>query len=153
MRYILNNKRFSLIGAVMSVALSMSAWSVQAQSLDVSEAYVREVIPGQTNSAAFMLLTNNGDNDKVLVAIKSEAAQRIELHQHIHQHNAMRMESVDQVVIPAGEQFAFSPGGYHVMLIGVTSALRAGENINLSLQFLDGSVQQVALPVQSIMDR
>ncbi|CAH0991453.1 hypothetical protein SIN8267_01559 [Sinobacterium norvegicum] len=153
MRYIFSTMGFAR--AIMGVALGLSLMSttVMAGSIDVSEAYVREVIPGQVNSAAFMSLANSGDADKVLVSINSNAAERVELHQHIHQQNNMRMEQVERVVIPAGEQFEFSPGGYHVMFIGVTSSLRAGENVEMSLQFSDGSAQQIDLPVVSIKHR
>ena len=41
----------------------------------------------------------------------------------------------DGLAIPAGESVVLEPGGYHIMLIGLTGDLNAGESFTLTLTF------------------
>jgi len=45
------------------------------------------------------------------------------------------MSMVDSVVIPAGGKVVFSPGGLHVMLVGVKGPLKAGRTESMTLRF------------------
>lgn len=117
----------------------------------VESAYVRAVPPGQMNSAAFMQLKNEGPEDITLVAAKSQVANNVELHTHTQDNGVMRMRQISEISLPAGEVIKLQPGGMHIMLIGLTQNLSAGENISLSLEFSDGSTQALEVPVQTVM--
>jgi copper(I)-binding protein len=45
------------------------------------------------------------------------------------------MQRVDRVEIPAGGTVELKPGGYHIMLIGLTRELQVGEQIEITLTF------------------
>ena len=47
----------------------------------------------------------------------------------------MEMRPKTDVVIPPGAALTFAPGGNHVMLIGLTKPLRAGDIVTLKLTF------------------
>ena len=71
-----------------------------------------------------------------LVAVRGGAARTIELHEHIHEGDVMRMRRVEGgVAIAAGETKAFTPGGHHIMLIGLTAPLKEGGRFPLTLEF------------------
>ncbi|WP_372738057.1 copper chaperone PCu(A)C [Neptunomonas sp.] len=135
---------------LLSSALLLASHFALAD-VNVESAYVRAVPPGQMNSAAFMQLKNEGPGDISLVAAKSQAAKNAELHTHTQDNGVMRMRQVSEISLPAGEVITLQPGGMHIMLIGLTQNLAAGENISLSLEFSDGSQQALEVPVEGIM--
>jgi len=47
----------------------------------------------------------------------------------------MGMQKMDRLEIPAGGSVELKPGSYHIMLIGLTRELKAGERIDITLKF------------------
>ena len=117
----------------------------------VKEAYIREMPPGQPVTAAFMTLHNNGDEAVQLIAVSSEAAERVEIHAHRHDNGMMRMEQIDSVSVSAGGDFVFKPGDHHLMLIDLKRSLRAGEVVRLKLEFKGIEPLIIDVPVEKII--
>lgn len=122
-----------------------------ADQIQVQGPYVRAVPPGQENSAAFMVVANGDASAHRLVGARSPAAQAVELHNHINDNGMMRMRRVDGIDLPAGGVATLQPGGLHVMLIGLQQTLVDGGQIDLTLQFEDGSELALQVPVQNAM--
>jgi hypothetical protein len=122
-----------------------------ASDISIQNAYARAVPPGQPNSAAFMTITNDGEQERDLVAAASDVAEVVELHTHTMDDGVMRMRQIERIALPAGETVTLEPGGLHVMLIGLTRDLKAGDSLTLTLGFDDGSEQSLTLPVKQIM--
>lgn len=122
-----------------------------AAEVNVDGAYVRAVPPGQMNSAAFMQLGNNDNQDLSLIAATSDAAKNVELHTHTQDNGVMRMRQISEIKLPSKQQVTLQPGGMHIMMIGLTRNLIVGENISLSLTFSDGSQQSLQVPVKEVM--
>jgi hypothetical protein len=59
-----------------------------------------------------------------------------------------RMLPQESMPIPAGGELVLKPGDYHLMLMRPKSALKAGDEVELSLGFDDGSTMAVTLPVR-----
>lgn len=131
--------------------LSTPTAAETAPAISIQDAYVRAVPPGQANSAAFMVITNEGEQDRALVAAASDVAEAVELHTHTMDDGVMRMRQVERIALPAGETVTLEPGGLHVMLIGLTKDLKPGDSVALTLSFDDGSEQSLTLPVKKIM--
>lgn len=140
----------SLLIALLCLAPGLTAAAPPAQGVSVEGAKVREVPPGQVNSAAFMTVRNAGPGDRALVGAESDIAEAVELHSHIHDGGMMRMRRIDRIDIPAGTQTRLEPGGLHIMLIGLNRRLRGGDEVELTLVFADGSRFPVRAPVQPI---
>jgi copper(I)-binding protein len=49
--------------------------------------------------------------------------------------SVMGMQKIDRLDIPAGGKVELKPGSYHIMLIGLTRELVAGEKIEITLKF------------------
>ena len=69
--------------------------------VDAVDGYVRLLPPGSPNTAAFMVLRNDGDKPVKLVAGASPEAGRVELHTHLHENGVMKMRQVESIEIPA----------------------------------------------------
>ena len=90
-------------------------------------------------SAIFGVLTNSSDRDITLVRGTSDVASSVELHEMAMEGGAVKMrEREGGFVVPAGGELALEPGGLHVMLIGLTRDIRAGDTVTATLTTADG---------------
>ncbi|MEH6451897.1 MAG: copper chaperone PCu(A)C [Psychromonas sp.] len=121
-----------------------------ADPINIENAYVRATPPHTTNSAAFMVIENTSSRDIKLVAVSSDIAERVELHQHVHQDGMMKMRQVDAIRIEKDQQVSLQPGGYHVMFMGLKQALKDGEMVQLSLYFDNGEEITIEVPIKKI---
>jgi copper(I)-binding protein len=106
------------------------------------------------NSATYALLVNLGASDVTLVSATGSVAEAIELHEMtMTEDDVMRMSPIEGgVLIPAGGVAQLKPGGLHIMMIGLTEDLEAGNSISLTLIFDDDAVIEVEVPVQEPME-
>lgn len=115
----------------MAVAtLAALAGTAQAQ-VEVKDAWIRGMVPGQDTTGAFMRLTSK--TDAKLVGVKTPAAGMADIHQTKMDGGVMRMRHVEGIALPAGKPVALEPGGYHVMLMHVAPPLKEGESVPLTL--------------------
>lgn len=118
----------------------------------IDQAYVRALLPGQANSAAFMVFYNDAEEDIYLQSVDTDMAEQAELHEHIHSGDMMRMQQVQRLRIPAKGFLNMRSGGYHLMLLGLSESLREGDQLTLRFHFSDGSLQQHVLPIKSLFN-
>lgn len=114
-----------------------------AEQIEILDPYVPLLPPGVRTGAAYLRIRNVGSRDMTLVAAFSPAADAVELHTHIDDAGVLRMRQVRELIVPAGGEVVFKPGGYHVMLIGLPSPLLAGDKVVITLSFADGSGKTV----------
>lgn len=134
------------------------SWCGQAETstkslpLTLVSGWVRETPPNAANGVAFMTLRNGAEVDVVIDAVDCQAASSCELHQHTQVNGKMRMEKVLNLRVPAGGEFRFATGGYHVMLLGLHAPVKAGQSVTLTLLSGGVPVGQCVLPVKSVRD-
>ena len=119
-------------------------------SIVVENGYVRATIPGTQVSAAYMDLLNKSDKNKTLIGVEGAISERIEIHEHVMADGMMKMRQRENLVIEANNRTVLQPSGYHLMIFNLTSPLKPGQTVHITLLFSDGSKQHVPLPVQSI---
>lgn len=142
-------KQFSQF-VVMLVLFLFSGLSF-SKGISIDAPYVREVPPGQMNSASFLTLKNATDKEIALIKATSDVAKHVELHEHVHGNGMMKMRQVAKIIIPAHGETVLKPGGYHVMLIGLTRKIKAGDMIELELEFDNGDKHPVKAEVKKIL--
>jgi copper(I)-binding protein len=98
-------------------------------------------------SAAYMVLVNNGDADAIVKA-ESDVAKTVELHNVVMENNVMQMRPVEAIEVPANGQVELKPGGFHVMLIGLTRDLNEGDEVTIKLTTRSGKTIEVKAPVR-----
>jgi copper(I)-binding protein len=98
--------------------------------------------------ALYLVITNEGDDTDRLVSVTTDAAEFVEVHQVNMDNNVMQMEPLHEgLELPAGEQVALEPGGSHIMLIGLTESLIAGEDYELIMTFEHAGEITVTVPI------
>ncbi len=143
------------------VALLSACSGDAGAAIQVKDAWVRAVsaMEGETgmhsshmagmNSAAYMILTNTGDQPERLLRAQSDVAQSVELHQSQTEGGVTSMTPVEAIEIPAGGQTRLEPGGLHIMLIGLQHELKAGDTVQLTLEFERAGKIQVSAEVRA----
>jgi len=124
-------------------------------SLVVGDPWVRATAGTEDTSmtAAFMTIDNTGDEDVTLVGASSDIAGSVEIHEMLMVDGAMAMQAMESgLVIEAGRGKVLEPGGYHVMLMGVTTELAPGDEVDLTLELSDGSTQELTVPVKEFTE-
>lgn len=96
-------------------------------------------------AAAYLSLTNGGDNTATVAGVSVDAAQSAEMHET----REGKMASVDQVNVAPGETVKFERGGLHVMAFGIKPEVAPGSSIEITLTFSDGDKLSLPLEVQA----
>lgn len=116
--------------------------------IQISDAWARETVAGQTATAAYMTVENHGSGDDRLTGVKTVAPAMAMLHSSESSGGVARMRAMDSgVAIPAGAKVHLKPGGSHVMITGLVAPLRPGETLKLTFQFEKTGTQAVDVPV------
>ena len=115
-----------------------------APPVQVEDARVRQLIPGQDKTVAYFSATNTGEETVVLTSASTEAARAVELHTNVRDGDMMRMRRLSDVSIAPGETVEFAPGGHHLMVFGVKAL---DEPVTFRLSFADGGSMEVPFRV------
>lgn len=135
----------SLLGLIMGSAMLF------ASNIEIKDYYVRATPPGLPNSAAFMTVVNNSDEDVSIVKASSKVSKVVELHTHDMKDGVMKMYQVPKIDIASKSQTVLKPGGLHIMLIGLHNPLKVGENVELTLELSNGETKTIIAPIKSVM--
>lgn len=107
-----------------------------------------QAMHGGGTGAAWFTVKNNGTSDDRLVSAHSDVADAVEIHEMAMKDGTMTMAPLpDGLPIPAGETVVLEPGGYHIMLIGLTQDLIAGESFELDLTFETAGKIELTVPI------
>jgi copper(I)-binding protein len=139
---------FALLGAAVFGSRPLQAREVSAGALRIANAWTRAMRAGGTG-AGFMTIRNTGSTPDRLLSARSPLATVMELHTHIRDGDVMRMRPVPAIDLPPGQEVRLVPGGFHLMLIGLTAALEQGGGVPVTLVFERAGEVEIRLAVES----
>jgi protein SCO1/2 len=113
----------------------------------IMNAWIREAHPDAPVNAGYMTLVNVSSEEVTLSKVECPEFEKVEFHEMAMVDGLMKMRELPAVVVPAGGQARFEPGGSHLMLKGTRRHLAAGETVDLRLTFRSGKEQTVAVRV------
>jgi len=124
------------IAAITTVSSAAIAHEYKAGSLEIDHPWARPTIGSSKNAAAYMTLSNSGDSADTLLAVKSDAADHVTLHESRMDGEIMRMVPVKGgIEVPPHGTVELKPLGLHVMLMGLGKPLKEGEKFPMTLVF------------------
>ncbi len=137
------SRRF-VLAAAAAFALPLSAPAFaesHPEVFHVHDAYARSMGGIGASGAVFLMLHNNSTTDERLIGARTDVAEKAELHTHkMTDDGVMQMMQIEGgVPLAAGEAHVFDRGGDHVMLMGLTRALKDGDSFALTLLFESGA--------------
>ena len=113
----------------------------------IMNAWIRQAHEDAEVNAGYMTLVNVGSEDVTLVELKSPVFEKVELHEMSMGGGMMKMSHLPELVIAAGGQARFEPGGKHLMLKGPIRHLTTGQSVELTLVFDSGQQQTITVKV------
>jgi copper(I)-binding protein len=132
--------------ACVAVLAAVTAGAADAPR--VTDAWARATPPGAPFGAVYLRIEGGAVADRLLAAT-TPRSQRVELHTSVASGGMTGMRAVSVLGIPAGGHVQLVPQGLHLMLIGLTGPLRAGETLPLALRFEHGGDVSVEVHVRA----
>lgn len=139
-----------MISLLMCVA-TLSIGTALAELPQISDARLIQPPPGAKVAAIYFNITNTGENTLQVLDVRSNIASKTELHLSKVENDVAKMVKQEHIDVGAGETLAFRHGSYHVMLMGLTTALEAGSTVDIALDTSEGELL-VSVPVISLDD-
>ena len=135
---------FGLTGNTFSSELTVG-------SLTISKPTLRATPPSAKVGAGYLLITNNGGEDDMLIGLNSSFSKMAQIHSMKIEDGVMKMERIeDGIAIPAGTTITLKPGGNHLMFMGIQEPFIAGQNQKITLTFEKAGTVEVDFAVRSI---
>jgi periplasmic copper chaperone A len=140
-------RRFRMRRPVLLVLFSLCVSSqlnfADSAPIKVERAWIQAVPEVSDTTAAYMKIINLSGSPLKLTGASSPAAKTVEpmitTRQAHGGQEIMGMQSVNELVIPAGSSLELKPGGDHLMIMGLNVHPKEGEVIKLTIRFAPGN--------------
>ncbi|HET7335252.1 MAG TPA: copper chaperone PCu(A)C [Rhizomicrobium sp.] len=132
--------------ALSAAILCLMASPALAANVTVSEPWFR-ALPAGLPAGGYFVLHNSGNKDIVLTGVSSPACGSAMLHQSKNESGMQHMLHVDKLTVRAHGKITFAPGGYHVMCMKPTDAMKPGRKVVVTFEFSDGTKAAVPFRV------
>jgi copper(I)-binding protein len=144
--------RYSLLLALYLLCILPQIFFADSPFIKIENAWVQAIPPVSDTTAAYMKITNLGETPLRLTSASSPVARTVEPMMTTRKtrqgQEVMGMQSVAELVIPAGSSLELKPGGDHLMVMGLSVHPKEGDRIKLTVQFAPGDQKiDLDLPV------
>ena len=137
----------SLIMALGLTGLASAGEVFRVGSIEIESPWARASIGRTRPAAAYFTIRNKGTVSDRLMAVANPSAGMVRIHRTTHEGGVMRMSPAGPIEIPPGQSVTLKPGGLHVMMMKLSSALRKGEMTELELTFERAGKIKVPVPI------
>ena len=129
-------KRILTLAATLLLAIPALAHEVKVGDLEIIHANIPQPAATAKAAAGIMAITNTGTEADRLIGVEADFAAKAETHESKVDENGIgTMEHVDAIEIPPGQTVNLEHGGYHIMFMGLTGAMKEGETRKVTLIF------------------
>lgn len=148
-----------LSAAVIALGLLVSGCGDDGAATTIDGAWARTSPMNAEAGAIYFTISSDGGAVITAASVPADVAGHAELHETVMAHDdtddaahdmgdAMMMQHVMAIDVPAGESVAFEPGGLHVMLFELPDPLELGDTFELTLEFEAGDPLTVEVEVR-----
>lgn len=130
------------------VAAALLLPSLALAAVVAEDAWIPLAPPGTSAYAGYLRLVNRGDAERKIVGVGSDAFVEVMIHRTVRKNGTAKMEHMDELTLPAGQEISFEPGGLHVMFVGAQQPISVERPINVTLELDDGSTLEVPFVVR-----
>ena len=136
---------------ILFLLLFLSCSTDSTGSIEISDAWIREVPPNSEITALYFEIKNSTGAEDWIVSIDSAVSEKVEIHNTVIDNNgSAKMVKLDEVKLPSGGSIKLEPAGMHVMLIGLNQKIRAGEEYKINFNFKNSGNKTVTARVKSL---
>ena len=133
---------------IRELAIVASLVPAFAQAATVTDAWFR-ALPSGLPAGGYFTLSNPGAAAISLTGAQSPACGMLMLHKSSDSGGMSMMSDVASVDVPPGGQVKFAPGGYHLMCMDPTPAMKPGAKVPVTLMFANKSKLQALFVVKN----
>lgn len=108
--------------------------------------YAYETSVGMSMGAVFGILPSLNEDDELL-SVTTPICDHVEIHKMSEENGIMKMRRVDSIIVTKNAETKLDPTGYHLMLIGLKSALQDGQKFPVTLHFKKTGAVMMDVPV------
>ena len=130
------------------LALMLLSAPAGAAELRVDDAWIKHLPASVPVRAGYMTLFNPLDRSVTIVSARSDDFASVEFHRSLMQDGMMRMEQLPLLEVEAGSLLRLEPGGLHLMLMQPINPGSPGETLRISLDYEDGSSQELLFEIR-----
>ena len=100
----------------------------------------RMVLPAVSGNpaAVYFDVSYRGDHPAVIRGVHVAGSENAMMHETLESDGMASMHDMMGVDVPSGETVSFAPGGKHVMVMDVDSALKPGDAVEVTITLDDG---------------
>jgi copper(I)-binding protein len=135
---------------VLAVGARAHAQTPDAKSIVVDHPWARATPAGAKTGAAYVTLINNGGSGDRLLSATTPVAGQVQFHSVSEENGVSRMREMHAVEVAPGAKVTFSPGGMHIMMVGLKQPLKEGQSFPLTLTFEKAGKMDVTVPVAKV---
>jgi copper(I)-binding protein len=141
-----------LIVAVLGLTLAnVHASEYKIGSLAIADPWSRATPKGASVGAGYMKITNTGTTPDRLIGGSSDVAPKFEVHEMKMENGVMKMRPLQGgLEIKPGATIELKPESLHVMFVGLTKPLAAGEHVKAALVFEKAGTVNVEYDVRAM---
>ena len=144
-------RRLALAALFTVLALPAFALDYRLGAIEIGQPWARATPSTAEAGGGFLVITNTGTTPDRLIAVKSPAADKVEIHEMKMDGNIMRMREVEKgIEIPPGATVELKPGGFHIMFMGLKAPFAKDARVPATLVFEKAGSIDVELMVQAM---
>jgi copper(I)-binding protein len=144
-------RRLALGLSLVAVAMVAHAHDYKLGSLEIAHPWSRATPPSAPSAGGFLAITNKGTTPDRLVAVRSAASDKAEIHEMKMDGNVMRMRELEKgLEIPPGATVELKPGGLHIMFMGLKAPFAKEARVPITLVFEKAGSIDVNLTVEAM---
>jgi periplasmic copper chaperone A len=141
-------KRHLATLAALLLASTAYAHEIKMGDLQIIHANIQAPIGSAQVAAGYMGISNEGDHADTLIGVEVGFAAKAMLHTtEFSADGVASMKHVEALNIPADDTVVLEPGGYHIMLMGLTQPLNVGDMLPATLIFEHGGRVEIEFMV------
>jgi len=147
-------RRAATLTLVFLLALAVNgqvlAQNPDANSIAVDQPWARATPAGAKTGATYMTVINNGKSADRLLGATTPLADKVQFHSVSEENGVSRMREMRAVEVAPGAKATFSPGGMHIMMVGLKQPLKEGQTFPLTLVFEKAGKIDVTVSVAKV---
>lgn len=144
-------RRNLLAAALVLAALPAAAHDYKLGTLEIATPWTRATAPTARSGGGFMTITNKGTTADRLVAARSNASAKVEIHEMKMDGSVMRMRELEKgLEIPPGATVTLKPGGFHIMFMELKAPFAVNGKVPLTLMFEKAGSIDVEMKVEAM---
>jgi len=139
----------SLIIIAAAAAAGAGTPPPMSNHVAVTNAWFRSLPANLPAGGYFDIQNTDSSRLAVLTSAASPACGMLMLHQSEEKNGMGTMKDVQSVDVPPAGTVRFAPGGYHLMCMNPTSAMKPGASVPVTFKFRDTSIKTVTFAVKN----